>query len=350
MTQKSAKINEIQRASAFEQADVAVLQSAANRDLATAQTILDNRTKLALEPLKTKLQFQQFFYEENKENLTKAEDRAFQNAIKESDRAYQEAQTFEKTKSDQAFQALKDGNTKLYSAINASTTPTGLSSAVEKYTVPNGGLTFKTLSDGRDVMIDKDGNIIKEISGVKLTKDQQDALAASENAKRSIPSLNDKLGEIDRLTRGLDLGVYSGAVGPSSLARGGNLSFITGANQNFVAGVEQLVSTETLKALTDLKAAGGALGALSDGERQTLQAAATKIGSWAIKEDGNVVGYNTTEKAFKDELSKIRTLTERAISKANGSDLDNRSFLDTLPTPQASNSIFFGALSTPNNQ
>jgi hypothetical protein len=112
-SQKAAKINEINRASAFEQADVAVLQSAANRDLATAQTILDSKTKLALEPLQTKLQFQQFFYQENKDILTKAEDRAFQNAIRESDRKYQE----EKTKLDNInalrLQAVKDGNYEL---------------------------------------------------------------------------------------------------------------------------------------------------------------------------------------------------------------------------------------------
>jgi len=133
-SQRSAKISEIQRSSAFEQADVAVLQSAANRDLATAQTILDSRTKLALEPLKTKLQFQQFFYEENKDSLTKAEDRAFQNAIKESDRAYQREETFQKAKNSYISNAIEQGApASVISAISSATNEEEAISAAGTY-------------------------------------------------------------------------------------------------------------------------------------------------------------------------------------------------------------------------
>lgn len=72
------EINRVERESLTKQADLALLQSAANRDLSTAQGIIDRKIELMTEPLKLKLQFDQFFYNENKDQLTKAQDRQFQ--------------------------------------------------------------------------------------------------------------------------------------------------------------------------------------------------------------------------------------------------------------------------------
>ena len=76
--QAQVKINAIERESLSKQADLALLQNAANRDLSTSQGIIDRKIQLTLEPLKQKLEFNKFFYSENKESLTKAEDRQFQ--------------------------------------------------------------------------------------------------------------------------------------------------------------------------------------------------------------------------------------------------------------------------------
>lgn len=78
----------IQRKYAFQNADNALTLSLARQDLATAQTILDRKYELQLEPLKTALEYQKFFYEDNKEDLTKAEDRQFQLMVTENERQY----------------------------------------------------------------------------------------------------------------------------------------------------------------------------------------------------------------------------------------------------------------------
>src|SRR3990167_9745330 len=76
--QRSANAREITRKYAFQKADVALLQSAANRDLETASNIINRKIELQLEPLKTKLEFQKMFYEENKDLFNKAEQREFE--------------------------------------------------------------------------------------------------------------------------------------------------------------------------------------------------------------------------------------------------------------------------------
>jgi hypothetical protein len=107
------------------------------------------------------------------------------------------------------------------------------------------------------------------------------------------------------------------AVGPNALSRMNLSNWFTGEKGDFIAGVQQLTSQETLNQLLTLKKAGGTLGALSEKELQTLQSSATKINSWAIKDkDGNVKGYNTTEASFKTELERIQTLTVKALQEA----------------------------------
>jgi hypothetical protein len=95
--QKNNYISEINRKYAFEQADMSLVLSVANRDLVSAQNMVDKKIQLALEPLKTQLDFTKIFYDDNKADLTKEEDRAFNLKIKENERAYDEAKTLQET-------------------------------------------------------------------------------------------------------------------------------------------------------------------------------------------------------------------------------------------------------------
>ena len=109
------------------------------------------------------------------------------------------------------------------------------------------------------------------------------------------------------------------AVGPSKLART-SFNMFTGAKSNFVAGIEQLREQLTLEKLIQAKQAGATFGALSDGERQTLAASATKLGTWALKDDaGNTYGYKAAEKDFKDELDKINNFAKLDFILKGGS-------------------------------
>lgn len=86
---KNAATRDINRKYAFEQADYALIQSAANRDLETASNIIDRKIKLQLEPLQTQLDFTKLFYEDNKDLLSKAEDKAFQTKIDSLNKEYE---------------------------------------------------------------------------------------------------------------------------------------------------------------------------------------------------------------------------------------------------------------------
>lgn len=333
------------RDSARKQADLSVIALAKQNDYYGAKEVADRKVAAQLETQKKNLEALQFTYQENKESFTKSEQRQFETQQAERTRLLNKEESDLKAANALAIKALENGAPtdvvrKMQDAKN------------EKEALSIGGsylnkpeYTFKTLSDGRDVMLDKSGNIVKVVSTAPLTKEQKDALAAAEQAKKAVPVLQDKVSQIDDLIKTVDAG--TGAVGPNALARTSPLSVFTGAKQNFVAGVEQLVSRETLDTLVNLKQQGGTLGALSDGERTTLQSAATKIGTWKIVKDGQVVGYNTTESAFKKELETVKKLTQRAIDNALGSGLSNTDFLNTIPTTTATNADFFNSLSTP---
>ena len=100
------------------------------------------------------------------------------------------------------------------------------------------------------------------------------------------------------------------SVGPGPLARM-SMNLFTGAKSNFIAGIEKLREQLTLEKLIQAKQAGATFGALSDGERQTLAASATKLGTWALKNDaGNVYGYKANEIDFKAELDKINNFAK----------------------------------------
>jgi hypothetical protein len=87
------EVNRVERESLSKQADIALLQSAANRDLTTAQSIIDRKIALKTEPLKLKLQFDQFFYEENRDLLSKSEERTFNQMMAMDEKALQFAES-----------------------------------------------------------------------------------------------------------------------------------------------------------------------------------------------------------------------------------------------------------------
>jgi hypothetical protein len=124
------------------------------------------------------------------------------------------------------------------------------------------------------------------------------------------------IGDIGALAKDSAL---SSAVGPNMLARFNIFNPLTGKKADFIAGIEQLREQLTLDKLGEAKASGATFGALSDGERQTVAAAATKIGSWAIKDkEGKVTGYETSDAAFKKELDKINNFKKLDYIKKGG--------------------------------
>ena len=89
---------------------------------------------------------------------------------------------------------------------------------------------------------------------------------------------------------------------------------LTGDRATFIGSVEQIRSELTVAKLAQAKGQGVTFGALSDGERGLIANAATKIGTWAVHEDGDrekpVLGYAVNEKDFKREMDIINYFTK----------------------------------------
>jgi hypothetical protein len=121
---------------------------------------------------------------------------------------------------------------------------------------------------------------------------------------------------------GTILGAGAGLATGIGLSTQGLKDKLTGERQNFIAGVEQLVSKEFLDSLISVKAQGATFGALQKAEQDALTQAATKIGTWRIregdKENGKVLGYNASEKDFTAELQTIQRLAQKAIAINRG--------------------------------
>ena len=87
----------------------------------------------------------------------------------------------------------------------------------------------------------------------------------------------------------------------------------------FIGGVEQLISSGTIKNLIDAKAQGATFGALSDRELGIIAESFSKIGFWRKKAgDGRTIGYNVSAKDMADELNKIKASSEKVINDLQG--------------------------------
>jgi hypothetical protein len=136
-------------------------------------------------------------------------------------------------------------------------------------------------------------------------------------SETKVSVLQDKINLIDSLLTSKGL---AGSVGPYAVARWTPFQPDKADRQEFSAGVNQLISKETVDTLLNLKAQGGTLGALSDQERIMLQNAASKIGTWMQKDkNGNSTGkFEISEEAFKKELNNMKDLAQKAMTRAQG--------------------------------
>jgi hypothetical protein len=124
--------------------------------------------------------------------------------------------------------------------------------------------------------------------------------------------------KVDQLNGLLSHPGLNSSVGPNVLARI-PLGDAFGAKQDFIGQVQKLLSQRTLQTLIDAKANGATFGALSEGELKILQSASTAIGTWEHKDkNGNVDGYNVSEKAFKEEITKIKDEYENLLKNTAG--------------------------------
>lgn len=105
-----------------------------------------------------------------------------------------------------------------------------------------------------------------------------------------------------------------GLVGPSGITRL-RYPIDSGAYAKFLGDVSFLINNETLNKLSSAKQGGATFGALSDSERAMLQNAATKLGTWAIRDGDTIKGFKVAEKDFIAELNRIKELASLSVSR-----------------------------------
>lgn len=330
------EVDRINREGARELADLSIIQNARNRNLLTAESLVNQKIQLETEDLKTRADTLKFFYTENKDSLTKAEQRQFETLTKQADREYNE--TLAQKKELESFRSkyrdtavsLGKGNDVLTAIQNAKS-----QDEIAQIASKNGVISLDDKIK-RATLAEKNK---PDTTKGKLVKIGGKDYIQNADGTYSLPKLptgdvnnninlayKDKINQIEGLIG--DRGLY-GAVGPNPLARTSlDFDVFTGVRGDFIANVTQITNQATIDNLVNIKKAGGAFGALSEKELSLLEAAASKIRSWEVKDDkGNVVGYKTTEKSFKDELNKLKTQTERLLN-ADGGDVNT--YLDNI--------------------
>lgn len=301
--------------------NAAIIASAQGR-LSLAQDYIQRALDTEFKPLESKIAYLKEVLDINKDSLSKAETAQLNQAITDNQRTYEEA---------------KQNKTDVYS-IMLTASKYGADPATIKniLAAPNREQAVvaasKYLQDPQaqyELESARLDNILKQ---AQITKTQKETAqigqptaaerkaqeAAIQQAKDAIPAVTDKINGISALLSHPGL---TGSVGAYGISRWTPLSADKSERQDFIAGVQQLISKDTLDTLINLKAQGGTLGALSDQERVMLQQAASKISSWAVHDKNDptkVIGYEIGEDAFKAELSTIQSLAERARDKALG--------------------------------
>ena len=174
----------------------------------------------------------------------------------------------------------------------------------------SGSDKFTNVSPGSTV-IDSMGNVVYRAPSA------DEIAGGGATSAAAVETLNGKLQMIDDLMTSPGM---RGSVGPYGIARWTPFTADAAARQDFAAGVNQLISKDTMDVLLNLKKQGGTLGALSDQERILLQSAASKVGTWMVRDkNGNPTGkFAISEDLFKKELQTIRDLTQSALQRAGG--------------------------------
>jgi hypothetical protein len=130
------EIDRINRETAAQKADVAIVLAAKTKQYDTAKSIVDRQVDAETEGMKTKLESLKFFYSENKDSLTREEDRKYQEKITADTRAYNEAVDLRKQIGDIKIAAAQNGApASVLNSIGNATDLTGALSAAGKYNV-----------------------------------------------------------------------------------------------------------------------------------------------------------------------------------------------------------------------
>lgn len=148
---QNTEINRLTRESASYQADLAIQQTAANRDLLTTQSLINRKIELKYEPLKLKIDFLKEFNAQNQQNLTAAEKNQLSFLTSQEERTYQEGVLQDKRAYDGYTKAAENGAPQavlqqIQSAINSGDYQSAQQLAMPYFAKPRTAPTVKTIN------------------------------------------------------------------------------------------------------------------------------------------------------------------------------------------------------------
>lgn len=349
-------VRNVERQASSELADLSIIQMAKQNNFTGAKEIADRKVAAAMEQQNIDLENAKFFYQENKEQFSKQEDRQFQKLLGDRARAIEKESDDLKQVNDIGLQASENGaDTATVQRILAAKTPSEAIAILGKF-AQSPMLKFQ-LENARlqNMKLEKEISLLGEPTAAERKAQE----AALKEAGASLPIMKDKILAVDLLKAapGLNSRVgtgiltrtpqgFFGTVGKAATLGGlftlpGDvIDKISGSGQDFAGGVHKLVGGLTLQSLIDAKARGATFGALSEGELAILANSASAINDWEIKKDGKGTGvWNIDQASFNRELDNIKALTQRAILLSEGTLIsdDEDAVLDSVYSAQQLN-------------
>ena len=363
--QKNASLREISKNFNRELADLSIIQMAKAGEFNDAQAYVNRKVELEFADRKAELEGLKFLYSENKDRLTLVEQRAFNKTIQAEDRAYteeyNEKQQFENFRLSLIQNAINNGKgAGVLSAIQSAEDMESLLKVPGIQTPQKTGAAPQPKNIGTSdnpiwAIYDSATNSFIPVEGAGAnanTAKQALVLTAQEQQMDTLDSIFDSkaidsvvgtsflsraptgVGSVTSRILGMGtagagvgagVGLLGGPAAPVSVPLGAAVGFVggvatgianslqgskdklTGDRSDLIADVSKMTAQMTLDKLITAKARGATFGSLQVEEMRKLEEAASQLNTWAIKDkEGNVLGYDTSEKSFYKEIDTLK--------------------------------------------
>ena len=332
--QAQSQINNVNRESYSKQADMAIVQLAAQGRFNSASALADRKANAMFEQEQNQIDAAKITYEDNKDLYNKAEQREFETALTDRTNRVQAEKEQMRAVQKLAIDALNGGAPQsLVSEMMKSKTLADASALGGQFVgaldreeqrasinASNASASLKAeqlLQMQQPSVVTRPTEIV-DINGVKSLVDTQTGEtiqtfeAGTTTNEVEVARGTAFVNTIDALKT--DSGLNS-SVGPTFLTRTAGVDALSGAKDDFVASVENVVKTLTLNTFAEAKEKGMTFGAMSQGEWNILGDSATKISNFRVyekegipgfrKTTDKVAGYDASEKDFLTELDSI---------------------------------------------
>jgi len=328
-TQIARRVSALNRDAARELADLSIIESARLRRFDSISTNIDRKIKSQLEPLQFQLQFDQMFYQENRQAMTAAQDRAFQMKIMQEERNYQEQVKERDSIKQIAMTAAQYGATgeQIKSITDAKNFDEAIKSGGsflgEPFRLTLEAHKSQLLTDQlqRSNIVSQMAERQAQIQALKAQAQmaqQTEMIQKIESFEVKSSVVDNSLTVVDRLLKNTSGLQASTGVVPLGL---GQLPFEAGVmgvrtrfadKADFLADASFIVNNLTFDKLKELKAGGATFGALSDKELQAIGSASDVLASMSQKnKEGQITGFKGSEAKVEEQIKFIQSKLQK---------------------------------------